>query len=190
MSPQRSNRAQLIEGTLRCLENLPPERITVRAIAQESGANIASVTYHFGSKENLVAEAAVAGLDRWLEETADRLGDLSNQPAAVRLQRAAEVIEESRRKRVGLVRNYVAALARAQHDERIRQILAEGFWHSRPNVAALLGLGTGQAALDAAGLVLSMLHGLLIQVLLDPDLAIEGKRMKQAQSRLRKALPA
>jgi AcrR family transcriptional regulator len=43
MSPQRSNRMNLIEGTLRCLERLPPERITARAIAEESGANLASI---------------------------------------------------------------------------------------------------------------------------------------------------
>ena len=68
MSPQRSNRTQLIDGTLRCLERLPPERVTARAIADESGANLASITYHFGSKDDLVTEAVVAGLDRWLDE--------------------------------------------------------------------------------------------------------------------------
>jgi hypothetical protein len=44
MSPQRSNRARLIEGTLRCLERLPHERITARVIAAESGANLASIS--------------------------------------------------------------------------------------------------------------------------------------------------
>src|SRR5919106_6153791 len=57
VSPQRSNRSRLVEGTLRCLERLPPERITARAIAKESGANLASITYHFGSKDALVTEA-------------------------------------------------------------------------------------------------------------------------------------
>ena len=68
MSPQRSNRAQLVEGTLRCLERLPPERITARAIAAESRANLASIAYHFGSKDDLVTEAVIEGLDRWLAE--------------------------------------------------------------------------------------------------------------------------
>jgi AcrR family transcriptional regulator len=90
--PQRSNRQRLIEGTLRCLERLPPERITARAIAAESGANLASIGYHFGS-------------------------------------------------------------------------------------------------MDAGALVLSLFHGLLLQVLLDPDLAIYGDRMKRAQARLLRVLP-
>lgn len=190
MSPQRSNRAQLIEGTLRCLERLPPERITARVIAEESGANLASITYHFGSKENLVTEAAIKGLDRWLDDIAERLGELAAQSPAARFQHAIDAVEASRQQHTGLARNYVAALAMGQHDTRIRETLAEGFHHSRPNVAALLGLGADQAGQDAAGLLLALFHGLLIQVLLDPSLAIDGDRMNHALARLLTILPS
>ncbi|HEU0025089.1 MAG TPA: TetR family transcriptional regulator [Thermoleophilaceae bacterium] len=189
MSPQRSNRKNLIEGTLRCLERLPPERITARAIAAESGANLASITYHFGSKDELVTEAAIIGLDRWLEDIAGGLGDLTSLGPAMRFERAAAAIEASRRRHAGLARNFVTALAKAQHDPRIRDLLAMGFDRSRPNVAALLGLGSDQAGRDAAGLVLALFHGLLQQVLLDPALAVEGARMRRAQTRLLRVLP-
>jgi AcrR family transcriptional regulator len=189
VSPQRSNRANLIEGTLRCLERLPPARITARAIAAESGANLASIAYHFGSKEDLVTEAAIVGLDRWLEEIAERLGDLTAQGPAERFRRAGEVLEETRRSHAGLASNYLAAHARGQHDPRIRERLAEGFRDARPNVAALLGLGGDRGASDAAGLVLALFHGLLLQVLVDSELAIEGERMTGAQARLRPLLP-
>lgn len=188
MSPQRSNRANLIEGTLRCLERLPPERVTARAIAEESGANLASIAYHFGSKQSLVAEAVIEGLDRWLEEIATGFGELAPQQPAARFRRAAEVIETSRQRHTGLAQNFVGALARAQHDPRIREMLAGGFRRTRPNVAALLGLGDDQAGEDAAGLVHSLFAGLLFQVLLDPALAIEGERMERAQARLRTVL--
>ena len=189
MSPQRSNRSHLIEGTLRCLERLPPERVTARAIAKESGANLASITYHFGSKDNLVTEAVIEGLDRWLADIASRLGDLRPQSPATRFLRAAEVIEASRQRHTGLAKNFVTALARAEHDSRIRDLLAAGFHRSRPNVASLLGLGDDQTGHDAAGLVLALFDGLLFQVLLDPTLAIDGDRMKRAQARLRTVLP-
>jgi hypothetical protein len=94
------------------------------------------------------------------------------------------IIAASRQRHLGLARNYVGALAKAQHDPRIRALLAEGFHHSRPNVASVLGLGG-----DQAGLVLALFHGLLLQVLLDPDLAIDGSRMKRAQTRLLRVLP-
>jgi AcrR family transcriptional regulator len=189
VSPQRSNRASLIEGTVRCLERLSPERITAREIAAESGANLASIAYHFGSKENLVTEAVIVGLDRWLEEIAAALGDLEGQEPAERFRRAWEVIESTRRRHTGLARNFAGAVARAQHDARVRELLAEGFRHTRPNVAALLGLGSDRSGEDAAGLVHSLFTGLLFQVLLDPELAIEGRRMQRAQARLLRVLP-
>ena len=42
---------------------------------------------------------------------------------------------------------------------------------------------------DAAGLVLALFHGLLIQVLLDPALAVDGDRLQHAGERLRMVLP-
>ena len=97
MSPQRSNRRQLIEGTLRCLERLPAERITTRAIAEESDANVASIAYHFGSKDDLVTEAVVEGLDLWLEEIAGGEPAVLGEATERRLLRA--VLAEERRER-------------------------------------------------------------------------------------------
>jgi AcrR family transcriptional regulator len=189
VSPQRSNRQELVEGTLRCLERLRPEQITARAIAAESGANLASIAYHFGSKDNLVTEAVIVGLDRWLAEVERVLASLPAETPAARFARAGEVIERTRRRHLGLARNFLGALARAQHDVRVAELLAEGFRHTRPNLAVVLGLGDDQAGLDAAGLVHSMFTGLLFQQLLDPGLGIEGERLERAKVRLRRVLP-
>jgi AcrR family transcriptional regulator len=189
VSPQPSNRSALIEGTLRCLERLPPERVTARAIAEESGANLASIAYHFGSKDNLVTTAVIAGLDRWLEEISAPLGDLAALAPAERYRRAGEVLEATRQRHTGLARNFLGALAKAQHDPRVRELLADGFRRSRGEVAALLGLGGDQAGDDAGGLVLALFNGLLFQQLLDPELGIEGERLQQAQARLGRVLP-
>jgi AcrR family transcriptional regulator len=189
MSPQHSNRGALLEGTLRCLERLPPDRITARAIAAEAGANVASINYHFGSKDRLVTEAVVAGLDRWLDEVAAQLAELAAASPAERLLRATEAIEATRNRHAGLARNYLGALARSQHNPRVREILIDGFRRARENVATVLDLGTDDAAIDTAGLVHAMFTGLLFASLLDPALAIEGKRMERAQGRLREALP-
>lgn len=184
MSPQRSNRMQLIEGALRCLERLPPERLTARAIAAESGANLASISYHFGSKDALVTEAAIEGLDRWLTDLDRRLGEVAELAPQSRLRRASEVLEHSRREHLGLARNYLAAVVKAQHDDRIRELLATGFQRARPNIARMLGLGADKVGTDAAGLLLGMFHGMLLQVLLDETLAIDGARFTRALARL------
>ena len=126
MSPQRSNRRQLIEGTLRCLERLPAGRITTRAIAEESGANVASIAYHFGSKDDLVTEAVVEGLDRWLEEIANALGEVDARSPRERLQAAMAVIETTRQ---ALVARLEIALA--------RQVQARLFPQTAPQLKTL-----------------------------------------------------
>jgi len=190
MSPQPSNRGALLEGALRCLERLPPERITARAIAAESGANLASIAYHFGSKDRLVTEAVIEGLDRWLAEIERGMGEIDARGTAERFRGAFEVMEATRRDHAGLARAFLTALARAQHDPDLGRTLAAGFAKTRPAIAALLGFGDDPPGEDAAGLVLAMFDGLLFQALLDPALAIEGERMQRAQARLRRALPA
>jgi AcrR family transcriptional regulator len=189
LSPQPSNRASLIEGTIRCLERLPPERVTARAIAKEAGANLASIGYHFGSKDDLITEATVEGLDRWLAEIDARLAELSSRDPADRYRRAGEVIDDTRGEHEGLAINFLNALAKAQHDDRVRELLAAGFRRTRPRIAALLRLGEDRAGTDAGGLVHSLFIGLLFQTLLDPGLAIEGRRLERAQGRLARVLP-
>jgi AcrR family transcriptional regulator len=189
VSPQHSNRSSLLEGTLRLLERLPPERITARVIAAESGANPASIAYHFGSKDDLITEAVIQGLDRWLADVAEALRTLPAQEPAARFRAATEAIEATRVRHTGLARNFLGALAKAQHDPRVKAMLTDGFHRTRPTVASLLGLGDDQPGQDAGGLVLAMFYGLLFQALLDPTLAIEGGRMPQAQARLRRILP-
>jgi AcrR family transcriptional regulator len=184
MSPQRSNRDQLIDGALRCVERLPADRITARAIAEESGANLASIAYHFGSKDGLVTAAIIEGLDRWLAEVEQALSTLGSGTPAERFQWANAVIERTRRRHAGLVRNFVAALAKAPYDTVVCEQLAAGFRRTRPAVAELLELGSDQVGRDAAGLALSMFYGLMIEVQVDPGLAIAGKRFDRAFRRL------
>jgi AcrR family transcriptional regulator len=190
MSPQPSNRAALIEGALRCLERLPPERITARAIARESGANLASIGYHFGSKDELVTVAVIEGLDRWLAEIDGGLAELESDDPVERFRLAWRLVEQRRERQAGLAQNLIGAFAKAPHDRRVREKLREGYLRTRPDVARVLALGDDEAGADAAGLVLAMFNGLLFQALLDPALAIEGARMERAQGRLRGVLPA
>jgi AcrR family transcriptional regulator len=189
VSPQRSNRSELIEGTLRCLQRLPPERVTARAIADESGANLASITYHFGSKDELVTEAVITGLDRWLAQIARRLDELQARAPEDRFRAAVAVVADSRRHHEGLARTFLGAMAKASHDERVRELLTEGFRRTRGEVATVLGLGADAAGHDAAGLAIALFNGLLFHSLIDPGLAIEGRRMTRAQARLRRVMP-
>lgn len=71
----------------------------------------------------------------------------------------------------------------------MRQRLAEGIRRTLPAVANLLELGDDQAGSDAGALVLALFDGLLLQTMLDPSLALDGKRVDDAQRRLLRLLP-
>lgn len=184
MSPQPSNRDVLVEGALRCLQRLPPDRITSRAIATEAGANPASIAYHFGSKDDLLTEAAILGLDRWLETILDRLASQVDEEAPATLPVVAREVEATQDTHRDVIVHYVLAVARSTHDARIRHRLVEGYRRARPAVASILGLEQGQAGQDAAGLLLAMFHGVMIQRMLDDTLMVPGERMTAALERL------
>ena len=186
MSPQRSNRQALIEGALHCLEENPSSRITARQIAAASGANIGSIRYHFGSTESLMANAMAEGLQRWLDELEAEMGDITALSTLNRIQRAATIVADGVDRHAGLVRAFLAAIARAPHDEELRSVLAESYRESRAGVMVLLGLGDDDAGNNAASLLLATFDGLLVQAVLDRDKAIDAAGMRRGIMRLTK----
>ncbi|WP_199551854.1 TetR/AcrR family transcriptional regulator [Streptomyces sp. N35] len=54
------HREDLLEGAKRCLLAKGFVRTTARDIVKESGTNLASIGYHYGSKDALLAEAYIA----------------------------------------------------------------------------------------------------------------------------------
>ena len=54
------HREDLLEGAKRCLLEKGFVRTTARDIVRESGTNLASIGYHYGSKDALLAEAYIS----------------------------------------------------------------------------------------------------------------------------------
>ncbi|WP_405619510.1 TetR/AcrR family transcriptional regulator [Streptomyces sp. NBC_00076] len=54
------HREDLLEGAKRCLLQKGFARTTARDIVKESGTNLASIGYHYGSKDTLLAQAYVS----------------------------------------------------------------------------------------------------------------------------------
>ncbi|MFH9862376.1 TetR/AcrR family transcriptional regulator [Streptomyces sp. NPDC017202] len=54
------HREDLLEGAKRCLLRKGFARTTARDVVKESGTNLASIGYHYGSKDALLAQAYVA----------------------------------------------------------------------------------------------------------------------------------
>lgn len=169
-----SQREALLEGAKKCLAEKGYSRTTARDIAAASGAHLASIGYHFGSKDRLMNTAVLEMAGEW----GTRLGDAAraaggDDPA----QRLAAVVSElvaaipSSR---DLHAASLAAFAQAPFDEALRQELAAGFSETRRSLAAIV-LGTDEVAEGSeserglGALVYAVVTGLVAQAVIDPD---------------------
>src|SRR3954453_17286967 len=66
-------RQRLIDATLDLLAERGESGASLRAITDSAGANVAAVSYHFGSKEALVRAAIEQSMDRLLQDQVDAL---------------------------------------------------------------------------------------------------------------------
>jgi AcrR family transcriptional regulator len=70
----RTTRRAILEAVITCIERDGIDRLTTRSIAAEAGANIASINYHFRTKEDLVAEALTMTINHMLEDVFVEIG--------------------------------------------------------------------------------------------------------------------
>src|ERR1700704_538426 len=173
---QTSHRDQLLEGAIECLRTKGYARTTARDIAAAANANLASIGYHFGSKEALLNEAITRSCDEWTT----RLGQAafaSGSDSPLDQMGASWVamlnsFEELRPVLIGLVE----AVGQSAWSDDLRQELAAHYRTSREQVASMVRASLGDAAeatgTDAnvvASFLIAVCDGLILQWLLSPD---------------------
>jgi AcrR family transcriptional regulator len=167
---QPSNRDALVKGTMKCLLTKGYARTTARDIAAASGANLASIGYHFGSKEALLNEALI----RLFERRNRQVGKLAvsgedRSPLAfltATFAAADEVFAAPRPVFVALLE----AVAEAERSTELRAQLADHYQEARERIADTVStnLGTDHPEVMASFLM-AVFDGLVIQWLLDPE---------------------
>ncbi|MFY7067919.1 TetR/AcrR family transcriptional regulator [Nocardiopsis changdeensis] len=169
-----SQREDLLAGARRCLVEKGYAKTTARDIAAASGAHLASIGYHFGSKDALMNAAVLEASGEW--------GDVFTR--AVRASRAEapedrmrvlltsllETLPEQR----DLLVSSVQAFGQAQFDESMRAALAAGIDEGRRELAALVldlpADGIDPAVVAGVGSVLyNLVAGYVLQYLVAPD---------------------
>ncbi|MFJ4685640.1 TetR/AcrR family transcriptional regulator [Streptomyces sp. NPDC091377] len=83
------HREDLLEGAKRCLLEKGFARTTARDIVKESGTNLASIGYHYGSKDALIAQAYVALVEQTGDDFEPPGGEYTTAPGS--LERFGEV---------------------------------------------------------------------------------------------------
>jgi AcrR family transcriptional regulator len=186
----QSNREQILEGAIECIQSRGLAATTTRDIAAASGASLASIPYHFGSKDALMDEALARAINRFTAHMAGQADD----PELPALQRLAAALVSTRcsfEDMRPLLVSVMEAHVRALHAEDFGARAAE---HRRRVVAGIaaqlqaLGLGEGgelgeQDAHALAVLVLAIVDGLMLAWLIDPEHTPDGEAIAGAVAR-------
>ncbi|WP_022885389.1 TetR/AcrR family transcriptional regulator [Glaciibacter superstes] len=191
-----SHRDNLLVAARSCLLSRGYAATTVRDLVEESGANQASINYHFGSKDRLLNQALFDLNREWGMLLFEALGvDPTQQVASCGPPDGSGVIElwvrviESIRSNEQLWFVNFESISFVQHDPEIRQMNADGQAASRDALAlAFAGLGNDSdpAARRAVGShYYSLLVGLALQLLTDPDSAPTAAEVFETDSGIR-----
>lgn len=178
------HREQLLAAARTLLERQGYAHITARDLVAESGTNLASIGYHFGSKAELLNQAIEDAFADWARQLADLV---MADPLATPIQRALTTwaaVREALPQRREMLQAYVEALAQAQREPALRAQLAEHLNAVRTMVAerAAESLHDGTPADDprcqaVATFVIAVCDGLALQYLLDPDRVPTGEQL-------------
>jgi len=180
------HRERLLAGAKRCLYERGYARTTARDIVEASGANLASIGYHFGSKEALLNAAMMEAVGEWgaeLERILLAEADEDGDPMKRFESTWVRVIESFEAHRPALVASF-EAFVRAGHSPELREQIAVGHEETRFWLAALfrrIGSTVGEGSERAVGsFYLALMNGLMVQWLLDPERAPSGRDMAEA----------
>lgn len=173
------HRELLLSAARRCLEQRGYARTTARDLVAESGTNLASIGYHFGSKEALLNEALMGAFaeytDKLLALAAMSPGD--GDPLG-RLRQAWTVMAEGFADARPLLVAFIEAMAQAERNPELRAQLAGGYERLRATIAtAITALHPGipgDRARSVASFLMLVCDGLTVQWLLDPQRAPSG----------------
>src|SRR6266566_5926138 len=72
----RRTRDRLLAAALELLAERGPDGVTLREVTDSAGANVAAVSYHFGSLKALCDSAIEHALERYLDAQIEQIGSL------------------------------------------------------------------------------------------------------------------
>ncbi|MFF6999928.1 TetR/AcrR family transcriptional regulator [Streptomyces sp. NPDC008313] len=178
------HREDLLIGAKRCLIEKGYGRTTTRDIVAASGANLASIGYHYGSKEALLNAALLEALDDTGQEiqpteVADSDPDA---PPVERFEAAwTQIVEKYTTRRQLLLASF-EVFAQVDRVPELQSALADGIEQGRRTMMELFKSIAGETAgdldeesLKAVGAFFQALAtGVMAQWLVDPDRAPSG----------------
>jgi AcrR family transcriptional regulator len=180
------HREDLLAGAKRCLFERGYAHTTARDIVAASGTNLASIGYHFGSKEALLNAAMIEAIEEWGDEMGRALTPDAD-PAAAPLDRFeatwTRVIESFATHRQLWIAT-IEAMVQAERSPELRSFLSEALQQGRLGLADLFQSGDAaddeQAAWRVGSFYQALMTGVIVQWLIDPQRAPGGHDLAEA----------
>jgi AcrR family transcriptional regulator len=174
MTGRPGTRDQLIQATREAIRDVGLPAATAREIVGRASANLASIPYHFGTKDALVAEALIVEACELVDPVLTLLA--GDRPAAERASDAVTMLNELFEARRSQVPVYLAALAAAPHTPDVRSGLGSLWADLRARLAEDIARQLEEGTLPhwvsppaMAAAILSLVNGVIVASMIDPD---------------------
>ncbi|KRC93872.1 MULTISPECIES: TetR/AcrR family transcriptional regulator [unclassified Streptomyces] len=187
------HREDLLEGAKRCLLEKGFLRTTARDVVKESGTNLASIGYHYGSKDALLVQAYVSLIESAGDDFDPGWGGGGEATApAGSLERFQEVwasiIGSVPRTRAIWLLSFELVVQGDRLPE-VRKLLAAAQEEGRSGIVPMFN-GVPEAELDKETVdtegrfYQTLLNGLMVQWLFDPDTATDAAQLTEGLRRV------
>jgi AcrR family transcriptional regulator len=180
------HRERLLEAAIVCLQEQGYARTTARDLVAASGTNLASIPYHFGTKERLLNIAVGEAFQRWLKPLVALAAEPGPATPLERLQRSLAGVMDTLDENRALVAACLEAWAQMSRSEELRTAMAETYEDFHDVIAAtardaFAEVGATEVDVDAlAALIIALFDGLLVHWQLDPKRALSAERLTGA----------
>lgn len=181
-----SHRELLLEGAIACLQEKGYARTTSRDLVAASGTNLASIGYHFGSKEHLLNVAVTEAFQRWLKPLVKLAAEPGPATPLERLGRTLNGVMDTLEENRPLVAACLEAWAQLARSEDLRAEMLKTYEDFQAVIAAttrdaFAEIGSSEVDADTlAVLIIALFDGLLVKWQLDPSGAPSASRLIDA----------
>jgi AcrR family transcriptional regulator len=180
------HRARLLEAAILCLQEKGYARTTARDLVAASDTNLASIGYHFGSKEKLLNLAVAEAFQRWLKPLIALAAEPGPATPLERLQRSLAGVIETLDENRPLIAACLEAWAQMARSEELAAEMRASYDDFHRTIAAttkeaFAAVGAEDVDVDPlAALIIALFDGLLVQWQLDPSWALSAERLASA----------
>ncbi|MFI5507824.1 TetR/AcrR family transcriptional regulator [Mycobacterium sp. NPDC051804] len=170
------SKERLLRGALACISERGYAATTSRDIARAANANVASINYHFGSKDALVTEALGQCFGMWNQRVENAFVDAAGLSPRKQLEAIVSAAVDSFAELRSSVHACVETYAPALRSDELRQRMAMGYANVRESAVRLAtkamqdgGVEVPDNLAAVTSVLMAVCDGLMLQWIADPD---------------------